>query len=156
MSAHAEDRRSALAKIVTGALGFIGAGLAALCGLVAWPKAAGKSRQWRRAASIFDLPPNQPMPADLVDRAADGWYATTKQQVVFIDREGQGYRALSGTCQHLGCRVHFDVSKQQYLCPCHGGVYDRLGRVVAGPPPRPLERLNVRVNEKTSDIEVEL
>jgi Rieske Fe-S protein len=156
MSLHAEDRRSALARIVSGALGFITAGVAGLVGLVASPGTSTPSRQWRRAVSIFDLPPSQPMAAVLVDRTDDGWYATSKQQVVFIDREGEGYRALSATCQHLGCRVHFDVAKQQYLCPCHGGVYDRQGRVLAGPPPRPLQTLKVRVNESTSDIEVEL
>jgi Rieske Fe-S protein len=43
-----------------------------------------------------------------------------------------------------------------YVCPCHGGAYDRDGRVVAGPPPQPLQRLAVRVNPQTSDIEVEL
>jgi Rieske Fe-S protein len=35
-------------------------------------------------------------------------------------------------------------------------VYDREGNVVAGPPPRPLERYAVRVNSQTSDLEVEL
>jgi len=52
--------------------------------------------------------------------------------------------------------VRWNAPKKQFLCPCHGGVYDRDGRVVSGPPPRPLERLNVRVNPKTSDLEVEL
>jgi Rieske Fe-S protein len=35
-------------------------------------------------------------------------------------------------------------------------MYDRDGRVVAGPPPRPLDRLPVRVNPQTSEIEVQL
>jgi len=145
-----------LGKIVSWSVGLIGTSLAGLVGLAAWPKAGGTARRWRRAVSLFDLPPNQPMPAVLNERHEDGWYAASKQAVVFIDREGRGYRALSATCQHLGCSVHWDISKQQFLCPCHGGVYDREGRVVAGPPPRPLERLNLRVNQQTSDIEVEL
>ena len=55
-----------------------------------------------------------------------------------IDREGDGYRALSATCSHLGCRVSWNDATKQYHCPCHGGVYDRDGKVVSGPPPAPL------------------
>ena len=75
---------------------------------------------------------------------------------VFIDREGDGYRALSATCAHLGCRVKWDGAAKQFKCPCQGGAYDREGRVLAGPPPAPLQRYAVRVNPQTSEIEVEL
>jgi Rieske Fe-S protein len=151
-----EDRRSALAKLVMAGTGLIGALLAGLVGVVAAPTSTGPARRWRRAVSVFDLPSNKPVAAVLAERHADGWYETRKQSVVFIDREGSGYRALSAVCQHLGCRVHWDDGRQQFLCPCHGGVYDREGRVVAGPPPRPLDRIPVRVNPQTSEIEVEL
>jgi len=156
MPVRVEDRRSALARIVTAGLGLLGAALAALVGVVAAPRTTAAARQWRRAVSLFDLPPDQPMTAVLTERHADGWYDTTRQTVVFIDRDGDNYRALSSVCQHLGCRVRWDQPKQQFLCPCHGGVYDRSGRVVSGPPPRPLDRLNVRVNRETSEIEVQL
>ena len=151
-----ESRRSALSKLVSAGLGLITAGLAGLLGLVAAPKASASTKRWRTAASIFDLPPKDPFTAVLADKHADGWYETRKEQVVFIDREGDGYRAMSATCAHLGCRVRWESSRQQFLCPCHGGVYDREGRVVSGPPPRGLERVAVRVNPQTSDIEVEL
>jgi Rieske Fe-S protein len=151
-----EDRRSILRKFVSAGITLLTTSLAGLLAVVAAPKSSGSAPRWRRAVSMFDLPPNEPMSAVLTDRHADGWYQTTSQAVVFIDRDGQGYRALSATCQHLGCQVHWDQGKHQFLCPCHGGVYDRDGRVVSGPPPRPLERLKVRVNEQTADIEVEL
>ena len=92
----------------------------------------------------------------MAERKADGWFETSKQTVVYIDKEGDSYRALSATCSHLGCRVRWDEGQSQYRCPCHGGVYDRAGKVVAGPPPQPLRRINVRVNAQTSEIEVEL
>jgi Rieske Fe-S protein len=137
-------------------MGIITAGLAGLMGVVAAPRNTGSAKRWRRAMSLFDLGTKGPTAAVLAERHEDGWYETRKQSVVFIDREGDGYRALSAVCQHLGCRVHWDETRQQFLCPCHGGTYDRNGRVVAGPPPRGLERLNVRVNPQTSDLEVEL
>ena len=149
-------RRSALVRIVTATVGAIGAGLAGLLGLAAAPRRATEGRRWRRALSMFDLPADRPAAAVLTDRVADGWYEGRSQTVVYLDREGDGYRALLSTCSHLGCKVNWDVGVKQFRCPCHGGAYDRDGRVLAGPPPRPLERLAVRVNPQTSDLEVEL
>jgi menaquinol-cytochrome c reductase iron-sulfur subunit len=125
MSVQMSERRSALAKIVTAGLGLITTALAGLVGLVAAPTPARSVRRWRKAASVLDLPPDRPMAAVLAERQADGWYQTRKQTIVFIDREGDGYRALSATCAHLGCRVRWDDGNKQFLCPCHGGVYDR-------------------------------
>ena len=156
MASHFEDRRRALVRFVNTGLGLITAGLAGLVGAAAAPKSGSGAARWRKATSIFDLPPNAPFAAVMAERKSDGWFETSKQTVVYIDKEGDGYRALSATCSHLGCRVKWDESKTQYRCPCHGGVYDREGRVVAGPPPAPLRRVNVRVNAQTSEIEVEL
>jgi nitrite reductase/ring-hydroxylating ferredoxin subunit len=156
MSVRFENRRAALARIVTAGTGLITAGLAGLFGLVAAPRANGPGRRWRRAVSIFDVPADAPMAVVLAERDADGWYETRKESVVFIDRDGTGYRALSSTCAHLGCRVRWNEATSQFLCPCHGGVYDRGGQVVSGPPPHGLDRLAVRVDPATSEIEVEL
>ena len=45
---------------------------------------------------------------------------------------------LSNSCAHLGCPVRWLVvgGKGEFLCPCHGGIYDINGAYVAGPPPR--------------------
>ena len=52
-----------------------------------------------------------------------------------------GIAVLSVTCTHLGCGVSWNAARQAFLCPCHGGVYAADGRVLAGPPPRPLARI---------------
>jgi cytochrome b6-f complex iron-sulfur subunit len=60
-------------------------------------------------------------------------------------RTGAGeWVALSAVCTHFECTVHFDPASRQILCPCHKGVFDTQGRNLAGPPPRPLERYDVR------------
>ena len=150
------DRRSLLARLVTAGVGVIGAGLAGLVGVVAAPRIRRPETRWRTALSLFDLPADRPASAVIADRVADGWYESRSQTVVYIDRDGEGYRALLSTCSHLGCKVNWDDGSKQIRCPCHGGDYDREGRVLAGPPPRPLERLQVRVNSQTSEIEVQL
>ena len=105
---------------------------------------------------MFDLPPKGPLTATLTERLADGWLESRKSTVVFLDKDGDEYRALSATCTHLGCRVAWHEETGQYKCPCHGGTFDRAGQVVAGPPPEGLRRLPVRVNPETAELEVEL
>ena len=53
--------------------------------------------------------------------------------------------AISTRCAHLGCPVRFIKSAGTFSCPCHGGAYDFEGKVIGGPPPRPLDRFQTRV-----------
>jgi menaquinol-cytochrome c reductase iron-sulfur subunit len=53
--------------------------------------------------------------------------------------------AISTRCAHLGCPVRWVDAAERFICPCHGGVYDLLGRRVGGPPVRPLDRFYTRV-----------
>jgi Rieske Fe-S protein len=48
--------------------------------------------------------------------------------------------------------VNWDDKARQFKCPCHNGVYSSEGKVVSGPPPRPLTQLQARV--KDGQIEV--
>jgi Rieske Fe-S protein len=56
--------------------------------------------------------------------------------------------ALSDRCAHAGCPVRWVPAAERFACPCHGGVYDILGRRVGGPPPRPLDRFFTRVSKQ--------
>ena len=53
--------------------------------------------------------------------------------------------AVSNVCAHLGCRARWVSDREQFYWPCHAGVCDREGDVVSGPPPRPLDRYEVKV-----------
>jgi menaquinol-cytochrome c reductase iron-sulfur subunit len=55
------------------------------------------------------------------------------------------YIAISTRCAHLGCPVRFVQAAGNFICPCHGGVYNILGERIGGPPPRPLDRFQTRV-----------
>ena len=46
--------------------------------------------------------------------------------------------AFGQKCTHLGCPVIYRRKKKDLYCPCHEGLFDLEGKVVAGPPPRPL------------------
>jgi len=58
--------------------------------------------------------------------------------------------ALIAVCTHLGCTVQYQGDKDRIYCACHGGVYNaRTGGNVSGPPPKPLQRLEVKLTETT-------
>ena len=42
--------------------------------------------------------------------------------------------ALSSTCPHLGCQVHWEPQNDRYLCPCHNGTFAPAGTPTGGPP----------------------
>ncbi len=59
-----------------------------------------------------------------------------------------GIVAYSAVCTHLGCIVsQWVADKGAALCPCHGGTFElKTGaRIVAGPPPRPIPQLPLKV-----------
>lgn len=62
---------------------------------------------------------------------------------IFLLRTDKGLTAFSRKCTDLGCLVSWDKAKGQFICPCHQGVYDKNGKNIAGPPPRPLDRFEV-------------
>ncbi|MEK6326863.1 MAG: Rieske (2Fe-2S) protein [Actinomycetota bacterium] len=65
----------------------------------------------------------------------------------FSDERAGTYIALSTRCAHLGCPVRFVSAAGNFICPCHGGVYDFEGKVIGGPPVRPLDRFQTRVRD---------
>ncbi len=60
--------------------------------------------------------------------------------------------AISTRCAHLGCPVRFVEAAGNFICPCHGGVYDFEGGVIGGPPVRPLDRFQTRVVGDTLEV----
>lgn len=48
--------------------------------------------------------------------------------------EVSSFIALSSTCPHLGCQVHWEGHNNRFFCPCHNGVFDPMGKGVEGPP----------------------
>jgi Rieske Fe-S protein len=70
------------------------------------------------------------------------------ERPVLVVRAADGqFRAFSALCSHLQCVVGYSPERNQIECPCHRGVYSMDGVNIGGPPPRPLEELQVSVNE---------
>jgi len=149
----ATGRRRTLVLLINSALALVTGALGALLGTFALRPANRRSRdRWIRAASLLELKPGTPLPRVLSVPRADGWYRERVRQTVFLVRDGDNVKALSATCTHLGCQVRWDVERKRFLCPCHGGAYDAQGRVIEGPPPRPLDTIDVRVEASSDSV----
>jgi nitrite reductase/ring-hydroxylating ferredoxin subunit len=52
--------------------------------------------------------------------------------------------AYSQKCTHLSCAVYYSQRNNRLECPCHEGYFSiEDGRVLQGPPPRPLPRIHI-------------
>jgi Rieske Fe-S protein len=67
--------------------------------------------------------------------------------LVLEDADGE-LHALDAKCTHEGCTVRYQPDNAIIWCACHNGRFDLQGRVLAGPPPRPLARHAVQRDDE--------
>ena len=80
-----------------------------------------------------------------VTHRCDDFGMADRRYTVFLRRYENTVLAFDPACTHLGCRIKHSTEQNRYLCPCHGGVFDEDGKVVSGPPPKPLEQHPTKV-----------
>jgi menaquinol-cytochrome c reductase iron-sulfur subunit len=110
--------------------------------------------RWETVAPIDAIPDNNYIPAVLTTTPGIGEAGKTTvylrkfNPAIDTDRYDRdtSYIAITSRCAHLGCPVRWVDAAERFICPCHGGVYDLLGRPVGGPPVRPLDRFYTRVS----------
>lgn len=77
-------------------------------------------------------------------------YPTSADPAILLHLPGGELRAFSQKCTHLGCVVYYERDAGELECPCHEGHFDALtGQVLAGPPQRPLGRIDIEVRDGT-------
>ena len=64
-----------------------------------------------------------------------------------IEELTQQINVMSNHCAHLGCPVRWFPDRSEMLCPCHGGIYDINGGLLAGPPPQDLFKYDFEIRE---------
>ncbi len=62
-----------------------------------------------------------------------------EDQRLFLFRKPEGIYIVSSICTHLGCNVKWNAGQIGFDCPCHGSTYDKDGRNLSGPAPKPLK-----------------
>jgi Rieske Fe-S protein len=140
-------RRGFLVRLITAVHAAIGATLAfVLGGATLAPAFSRREDAWLRAAPLNSLREGEPVPVTLRVARQDGFTQVVERTVVYLVKSGDRVRAMHSTCTHLGCRTSYDRENKTIVCPCHGGVYDVGGNVIAGPPPSPLPALATRID----------
>jgi menaquinol-cytochrome c reductase iron-sulfur subunit len=78
----------------------------------------------------------------------DGWRKTLIQKPVYVTKDAQGgLIVLSAVCTHLGCTVPWIAKENKFICPCHLGMFAADGKLLGGPPPRSMDRLQTKVED---------
>jgi menaquinol-cytochrome c reductase iron-sulfur subunit len=109
-----------------------------------------ESEAWIPAGTLDHYPVNEPTLFNFTRTTVNGWERTVNSYGVYIVRKsetGNDVVAFSNVCTHLACRVNWNDQAQEYICPCHDGKFNIDGTVVAGPPPRPLDRYETKVED---------
>lgn len=108
-------------------------------GFVLAPLFEKRTRSWVRVGDVSGIPVGLPTPFTVSMPIGSGPPTPSVDRVVYVVRMADGRLfAFSNTCTHMQCNVHWDPSLGQFLCPCHGGLYDLTGQNIGGPPPSPL------------------
>lgn len=70
------------------------------------------------------------------------YYPGADDPCLLVRLDADRYVAFGQKCTHLGCPVNYRAAARQLYCPCHEGFFHAEdGRVLAGPPSRPLPRI---------------
>ena len=100
---------------------------AVMAGRFLYPPGGGAA-EWMYLAEASSLAPGD----SFVYRAPSG--AGIAVARVGSAGSADDFLALSSTCPHLGCQVHWEPDEDRFFCPCHNGTFDRLGKATGGPP----------------------
>lgn len=74
-------------------------------------------------------------------------YPTASDPCLLIRASADRLLAYSQKCTHLSCPVLYQAAVQEFYCPCHAGRFSVAdGRPIAGPPKRPLPRIELKVS----------
>jgi Rieske Fe-S protein len=131
------NRRDAIANILVGAALLPGV---ATVGYYAY-RFLVPSKSGRTEELLLEKLSNIPVGSSRVYKGVLG------NDLILLRLEKDNVKAFSSICTHLGCRVQWDATAGDFLCPCHMGRFDANGEVTAGPPPSPLPAYPVKIED---------
>ncbi|MBN2146206.1 MAG: ubiquinol-cytochrome c reductase iron-sulfur subunit [Anaerolineales bacterium] len=139
---------------VTVVTAFLGSVMGAIVGLPAIgyllsPALRGqKSDAWVPLGPLESYPIDTPTAFSFTRSKVNGWEKTVNSYGAYVIRgSGDEVTVLSNTCTHLSCRVTWKEDRQVYFCPCHDATFSKDGTVLSGPPPRPLDAYETKIED---------
>jgi len=144
-----EISRRDFMKLTIGAIGGLiglGYGIPAIAYVVAPALAKSKAREWIQLGAVSKIERGKPTLFKVKITRQTGWIVNEEELSIYVlTEDGREYIAMSNICTHLGCRIRWIADQDQYVCPCHNGIFDKQGNVVSGPPPRSLDTYETKV-----------
>jgi Rieske Fe-S protein len=133
------DRRKALNQLITITTAAITA-ITTLPGIALLLKPVTTKIQNKKRKLILQNP--APLTTEFTPAKFEG--AGELDPALYIRKNQNGtHTCLSSKCTHAGCPVTWKTDKQQFFCPCHNGWFDAQGKVLSGPPPKPLQQYQI-------------
>ena len=141
-------------KVTTGAIGGIITaviGIPVIGYLIDPALHAGSKEAWISIGKLEKIPVNTPTPFSFTRTQVNGWERTGTSFGGYVIRKSEDPKdilILSSRCTHLGCTVNWHDDSKEFTCPCHDARFSEDGKVLDGPPPKPLDRYtDIKVDE---------
>ena len=145
------SRRTFLETATWAIGGLISAGLAipAVAYIIGPALKSDSAQVWQQLGAVSKIELGNPTLFKINIERKSGWIVNVEELSLYAYTEnGRDFIVMSNICTHLGCRVRWISDQDQFFCPCHNAVFDKEGNVVSGPPPRPLNRYEVKVEDE--------
>jgi menaquinol-cytochrome c reductase iron-sulfur subunit len=142
------SRRNFMQAAIWGIGGLIGIGFGvpAVAYVVGPSLKSQQAQTWMRLGPTSKVELGTPTLFTFTSQTQTGWIVNSEEVSVYVlSKDGRDYIAMSNICTHLGCHVRWITDQNLFFCPCHNGEFDVNGTVISGPPPRPLNRYEVKV-----------
>ena len=132
---------TAVAGIVGGIIG-VAIGVPAITYLLDPAFKSSAKEAWIPIGKLADMQVGKPYQFSFTRVQVNGWERTSTSHGGFVVRKSVNptdMLILNSRCTHLGCTVNWRQDAQAFVCPCHDGKFGTDGKVLGGPPPRPLD-----------------
>ena len=149
-----ETRRTFIIKMLSIFSGLLGILVAIpIVGAMVAPIYRKREKDWRSVGKVNSFKIGSTVLVKFKNTSPLPWSGVTSQTASWLRRDtADNFIAFSVNCAHLGCPVRWIPDAQIFLCPCHGGVYNKDGSYAAGPPPHGLSRYPVRIRNNEVEI----
>lgn len=103
-------------------------------------------------SSLRSVETGEPMAIVALDQVAVGDsylfdYPGPDDPAILVRPDTDVLLGFSQKCTHLGCVVFWSADDTVFECPCHEGLFNLEGRPIAGPPERPLARIQLEIRD---------
>jgi menaquinol-cytochrome c reductase iron-sulfur subunit len=148
------NRRSFIMKILMGFSWLVGLLLSIpVFGALFAPLVRSTPPEWRKVGKVSDFQVGKTVMVKFRNSSPLPWSGETSKTASWLRKVSENeFVAFSVNCTHLGCPVRWIADAELFMCPCHGGVYNKDGSRAAGPPPKGLSHYNVRI--RNGEVEI--